>query len=121
MQCMKCGREVEPDQTFCQECLDEMDKHPVRPGTVVLLPRRPGQVPVKKAPAKRKRPVLSPEEHIAKLKRWVAVLSLLLLLSLGISGVLGYFVAKDYIRDANAQLPGQNYSSGPNSWAQGAR
>ena len=37
MKCLKCGRET--DQTFCQACREEMEKYPVKPGTIVLLPK----------------------------------------------------------------------------------
>ena len=40
MNCMKCGRETRGEDVFCQDCLTEMKKYPVDPGTVVLLPRR---------------------------------------------------------------------------------
>lgn len=37
MTCLKCGRES--DQTFCKSCRDEMEKYPVKPGTVIQLPQ----------------------------------------------------------------------------------
>ena len=40
MSCMKCGKEVSEDQVFCPECLAEMERYPVKPGTPVLLPHR---------------------------------------------------------------------------------
>ena len=36
MSCMKCGKEVSEDQVFCPECLAEMERYPVKPGTPVL-------------------------------------------------------------------------------------
>ena len=42
MKCLKCGRET--DQTFCDQCREEMDRCPVRPGTIIQLPKeRSGQ------------------------------------------------------------------------------
>ena len=39
-QCLKCGKETEGKAVFCGECQSVMDKHPVKPGTVIhLLPR----------------------------------------------------------------------------------
>ena len=49
MHCMKCGRDLEPGQVFCEECQAEMKKYPVKPGTVVQLPRRREEAPNKKA------------------------------------------------------------------------
>lgn len=37
MKCLKCGRET--DQTFCDSCREEMDRYPVRPGTIIQLPK----------------------------------------------------------------------------------
>ena len=37
MKCLKCGRET--DQTFCDQCREEMDRCPVRPGTIIQLPK----------------------------------------------------------------------------------
>ena len=37
LKCLKCGREC--DQTFCQSCREEMDRYPVRPGTIIQLPK----------------------------------------------------------------------------------
>ena len=37
MKCLKCGRET--DQTFCDQCREQMDRCPVRPGTIIQLPK----------------------------------------------------------------------------------
>ena len=50
MNCMKCGRETDDNNVFCQNCLLEMEKYPVQPGSVVLLPRRKESSVVRKAP-----------------------------------------------------------------------
>ena len=49
MQCMKCGRDVESDEVFCNSCKETMARYPVRPGVVVQLPRRTESA-VKKQP-----------------------------------------------------------------------
>lgn len=38
MNCLKCGREIEEGQVFCNDCLVQMAKYPVKPGTAVQLP-----------------------------------------------------------------------------------
>ena len=48
MQCMKCGRDVESGEVFCELCLEEMQKYPVRPGTAVVIPHRPERVQLKR-------------------------------------------------------------------------
>jgi len=109
-ECMKCGRELSGGQIFCDNCLAEMDKYPVRPGVVVMLPRRRQQPPKPAAP--RRRPTPTPEEQVLKLKKRVKIQSLALalvtlLLAASVWLQVSYQLEK---RDA-APIPGQNYSS----------
>ncbi len=53
MGCMKCGRKLGSSQTFCDDCLEEMKLHPVKPNTVVKLPSRPAPSSGKKRPQRR--------------------------------------------------------------------
>lgn len=39
-QCLKCGNKTEGRSVFCGTCLEVMEQYPVKPGTVVHLPRR---------------------------------------------------------------------------------
>ena len=83
MNCMKCGREVTEGSVFCPDCLADMEKFPVRPGTVVLLPKK-DPPPPKKSPRKKK-PTLTPEEQIPQMKKkiWtLRIISILLILLL---------------------------------------
>lgn len=48
MHCMKCGRKTEDSHVFCPDCLTEMEKYPVKPGTVVKLPQHPTTPAAKK-------------------------------------------------------------------------
>ena len=108
MTCMKCGREIDDDQVFCQECLEVMDKYPVKPGTVVLLPR----VSQNQPKPHRRHPVISPEEQILTLKKRVRGLVLALILAVAATVGLAYVTVSDYLEDKDVQLlPGQNYSS----------
>ena len=59
--CMRCGREIEEGQVFCQDCLKEMSRYPVDPNTVVQIPLRKESVNGKKNPRRRS---TSPEEQI---------------------------------------------------------
>ena len=40
MHCMKCGQKIGDSEVFCVDCLEDMKKYPVKPGTVVRLPQR---------------------------------------------------------------------------------
>ena len=66
MRCLRCNREVEDGQVFCDQCLSQMEGQPVKPGTPVILPKRPPSTP--------RRPLNSqdrPEEQVAKLQKQV--------------------------------------------------
>lgn len=106
MQCMKCGRETEAGQVFCEECLAEMEKYPVKPGTVVQLPRYHQQYTPPKKTAKRAVP---PDEQIRRLKKRSRILALVLALFITLTAVLGYLAAALYIEYDGKFLPGQNY------------
>ena len=103
VKCLKCGRET--DQTFCEKCRAEMKKYPVKPGTIVLLPKeRPGR----KAPSRHQ--ATPPEETlrgqrrtIRRLSRAVAVLLVLLVLA-------GIAIVQLVERSAKPAV-GQNYSA----------
>lgn len=106
MNCMKCGREVTEDGVFCTDCLLEMEKYPVDPGTVVLLPRRRETV-IQKKQSKRHGP--TPEEQIASLRKRILVLTLLLIACIT-AVVLMFEPTMHYVRDEHFEI-GQNYSS----------
>lgn len=108
MQCMKCGRDLESGQVFCEECLAEMEKYPVKPGTVVLLPHRPSQQTAKKLPQRRKP---APEEQVLTLRKSVRGLVCALILAwAALAGVI-YLAVTQYMEEEPGFLPGQNYSS----------
>ena len=110
MNCMKCGREVEEDQAFCQYCLLEMEDHPVKPNTVVLLPDQKA-VEIKKTAVRRKKADLSPEEQIPVLKSKLWTLRLLSLVLLIFLSVLGYITFRAISELDIQRLLGQNYST----------
>lgn len=107
MNCMKCGREIEQGQVFCQECLLDMEKYPVKPGTAVQLPRRRETTVVKKT---RRRANLSLEEQVKLLKKRVRLLTISAILLLALVAALLY-PAVSYMLEAEHILPGQNYSA----------
>ena len=108
MHCMKCGREIEEGQVFCADCLEEMEKYPVKPGVAVFLPQQKAVSPIKKAYAKRRQGP-TPEEMVVRLKKRVRRLALLWLVTLVLLGLFAYPVIRDLLK-AEELLPGQNYS-----------
>ena len=110
MNCMKCGREVEQNQIFCPDCLAEMEKYPIKPGTVVQLPAQSTEALPKKQ-FHHRRPILSLDEQVARLKKSVHGLVLALILT----GALAIFFAMLSFRILETidgqKLLGQNYST----------
>ena len=106
--CLKCGRPCADDQAFCGECLAEMEKYPVKPGVVVLLPPKESTRP---AP-RRRYAAPSPEEQLVRLKKRLTALRLALILALAAAGALGWLAVSEYLQEEEAgPLPGQNYSA----------
>lgn len=88
MPCIKCGRKLEEGQAFCADCLEEMTKYPIKPGTPVLLPQHPQTPPAK--PRQKKREI-KPEEQIQQLKaanRWLKLALTALLIGFALLAVL---------------------------------
>ena len=86
--CMRCGKETEGKAVFCPECLEEMERYPVKPGTPVHIPSQPNPE-VRKTVKKKKE--LSIEEQLVHAQQAVKALfitSLCLLVALIVAVVL---------------------------------
>lgn len=106
MNCLKCGQECMNEDVFCQNCLLEMEKYPIRPGTVVLLPRKREPAVIRKTP---KRHGPTAEEQIKGLRKQVFILTVLLILCMT-AIVLMFKPTMHYVLDEHVPV-GQNYSS----------
>ena len=106
MQCLKCGREIQVGEVFCQECQEEMKRYPVRPGTVVRIPRQPQP---KRTPERR--PAITPERKIEILTRRTRILGWLLTLAAALVICLGALTLTLLHEDEAGPAIGQNYSS----------
>ena len=89
---------------FCEHCLEDMKKYPVRPGTAVTLPHRKEAVQVKKT---KRHAAPSPQDQIRKLKKqkrrlWLVIVLLILLMAASIA-------AAAYAYRDQGPKPGQNY------------
>ena len=103
--CLRCNREAREGQVFCDECLAQMEKQPVKPGTPVNLPIRPPS-----QPRAAKHTVLRPEDqiavleqHLAELRRIIAMLVIAMVL---ISGFLTFLL----MNERGIPAIGQNYT-----------
>ena len=106
MNCIKCGQETDGNDVFCKECLAVMEKYPVHPDAVVMLPKRREPSIIKKMP---KRHVPTPEEQIKVLRKRVTVLSVILLVCIA-AILLMINPTLHYVLDEHVQI-GQNYST----------
>ena len=109
MNCMKCGRETENEEVFCRNCLQIMEKYPVRPGTVVLLPRR-RESTIKKTV---KRHSVSAEEQVKVLRKRLLVMLFFFVLCIA-AMLLMINPTLHYALDKHVEI-GQNYSTVTNN------
>ena len=105
--CIKCGRDTLSEQVFCTDCLLEMEKYPVRPGTVVQLPVRKATAAVKKTQTKKR--TAPPEEQVKVLKKRCRTLFCLLILVTAIAAALA-FPAVEHYMETHHKI-GQNYTT----------
>ena len=106
MSCMRCGKETDAEQVLCAACLADMEKYPVKPEAVVLLPTRSAPKVVPK-----KRPPISAETRIARLRRKNRILTLLVI-GVAILAILFATTAIILLEQANIRrFWGKNYST----------
>lgn len=106
MQCMKCGREIEGAQVFCDACLENMAQAPVKPGTPVTIPTRPPKI--RKLPTP---PQIKPEEQILKLRRTVHRLRITIAVLVSLLVLTGGILSYQIFQNDEGPAIGQNYST----------
>ena len=84
MYCMKCGREVQEGQVFCDECLEYMKNDPVNINAAVMIPSQPPE-----KHNSHRRPLVNPDEEIKRLEKvnqnlilWLVLLGVMVMLLL---------------------------------------
>ena len=108
MQCLKCGKDVSANPTFCDACLAEMEDCPVKPGTVVQIPRR--ELPDKRTMALRTPSTAALLSRARRTLQWMYLLVALLSLLLSITGIL-LIRTLDSTPQHQGPAKGQNYST----------
>lgn len=105
MNCLKCKRETEGTNVFCQDCLQIMENYPVKPGTPVYLPRRPNRNVEKSQPRRR------PEDIILRMQKAVRWLTLVI----GVLSLLLCMLAAMLLNTLNQEVQetniGRNYTT----------
>ena len=109
MNCMKCGRETAEEQVFCTSCLEEMERYPVKPGTVVHIPNRAKDDEIRKI-AYRRKPMLSVSEQLVRLEKKLLWARIALAVMLILCGLLSLAVGRMMTDWDVEQVIGQNYS-----------
>lgn len=85
MACLRCGKAA--TDVFCDECKQEIEKHPVNPGTPVSIPDRETYFAVKRA-NKPKRKATAEERNITLRKLLKFMLFLWLLTTLALAAFI---------------------------------
>ena len=108
MYCLKCGNETENDQVFCNHCTEIMEQYPVKPGTIVRIPRRAANPALKK---QSRRKTLGLDEQVVHLKIAVRTLTAILGAALILLGIFAwlYFDAIGRIPNSPEPSKGTNY------------
>ena len=89
MNCMKCGAEIKGEQVFCDECLTQMARYPVRPNVVVQLPPQQDSLPSRKRRVQKKeRDLAEQNRHLRAWIRWLSLLLVVALLGFGLMAFL---------------------------------
>lgn len=112
MNCMRCGRETTSQQVFCDRCLDDMARHPVKPDVAIHLPNRKTKEAQRKQARHRKRE-LSAEELVPILRRRIRVLIaavVILIMMLG-AAAAGVWYANRPPTEPDVPNIGQNYQT----------
>lgn len=109
MNCLKCGKEIEEKQVFCEDCLEVMEKFPVKPDAKLFLPKQTTSTPVKKSAPRKK--VLSPEERILRLKKAIHILCIILVVTISALVLSIALLVESMSVESPSNAIGQNYGT----------
>ena len=108
MLCMRCAKVAQDPHVFCEACLRDMERRPVKPGTAIQLPVRT-EVVVKKATPRRKQPSAEEQLHRARrCLRWVGAALTCTVIALAITVT---FLVHNNRQQAEDPDIGKNYNT----------
>ena len=112
MSCMRCGKNTEGKAVFCPECLEDMARHPVKPGTLIHLPARPAEHPRKASNKKRELTVEEQLVNAQNLTQALFITTMCLLGALIITSILlAYSLSHSAEQPEETEPPrGRNYT-----------
>ena len=113
MFCMKCGVSVSESQVFCEDCLKDMERYPVKPNVQVTIPVRPAVSASKKRGRRQRGSVQDEMVRTMRIKLRLAHTALIIVM-------LAFFalaaIMVKYLSEKPEQInPGQNYSTLPST------
>ena len=109
MACLKCGKETEEKQVFCQECRQVMEKYPVKPGTAVQFQAREPKPQEKKGQKRKEQDPKLAVLQLKRLVRWLtAVIALLTFVICILAGLLVHALDEPPVPEVDI---GRNYTT----------
>ncbi len=109
MNCIKCGVEIKEPQVFCDNCLAEMEKYPVKPNITVNIPSRPASSGAKKKSRRQK--YVKPEDLIRHLRTQRRILWMALIVVLAAFVLVSVMAMQLLNQKEDEYAPGQNYGT----------
>lgn len=106
MTCLKCGRET--DQTFCESCREVMERYPVKPGTIVQLPKDRSAAYTRRSQSWRT--MVTPEMQIENQKQTIRRLTVVVFVLSILLLIAGFALFRALGRSGQPPV-GQNYST----------
>ena len=112
MNCLRCGRNTTGQQVFCDACLDDMSRHPVKPDVAVYLPVPKPSDSQKKQPRHRKKEH-SAEELVPILRKRILMLVaiVVILLLMLCAAAAGVWFANNPQKEPIIPNIGKNYQT----------
>lgn len=106
-QCLKCGEETVENAAFCQRCQDNMAQYPVKPGTVIHLPKRQA------APEKKTELYEEPDsaQQIASLRNTVRFLVALVAALSVLLSITAFMLIRTLSQETTTVPIGRNYTT----------
>ena len=105
--CLKCGVETKEETFFCAQCQEDMSRYPVKPGTVIHLPKR--QAAPEKKPDLYEEPDL--KKKIAGLQKTVRFLIALVAALSVLLTILAFMLLQTLSQEPTAVPIGRNYTT----------
>ena len=106
MSCLRCGKEAMDGSYFCEDCLAEMKRYPVKPGTAIHLRQQKQETPPRKIRTRRK--TIKPEEQLGWLKLLLKRLLLVILILVAVIAVLIVLLVAAWQKEPAMETPARD-------------